>query len=82
MLHQGDENTSNDSIGQPLAESTPQKDGNQAVSAHLEAAGTTQSPNSIQNGNGSNVPTGQLVDIPLSETPDQSLYEVSEKTLH
>lgn len=63
---QGDEKyTSNESLGRPLAESTPNKDGGQARSnEHTNGSSST------------NVPTGQLVDIPLFEGSDSTFYEV------
>ncbi|KAK0044523.1 golgin subfamily A member 4-like isoform X3, partial [Biomphalaria pfeifferi] len=51
----GDEkNASTESIGRPVAESTPQKNGNQAEK--------------VPNDSGSNVAIGQLVDIPLFDS--------------
>ncbi|KAH9513358.1 Golgin sub A member 4 [Bulinus truncatus] len=62
----GDEKSaSTESIGKPVAESTPQKNGN-----NTDRLGKTSEP-------GYNVAVGQLVDIPLFETADSTSYETA-----
>ncbi|CAG5123064.1 unnamed protein product, partial [Candidula unifasciata] len=68
-------NSSSESLGKPLAESTPQKPTDQVTSAAQKA--NTPVTGGPRNKSDVSVPVGQLVDIPLFEGVDSTQYETA-----
>lgn len=70
-----EKDTSSDFVGKPLAVSTPQKDAHQVIPGTEDVSPVFTTGQKSKGG--LDIPTGQLVDIPLSEGQDSTHYEVS-----